>query len=46
MGDANTYYWLFLTGAPVPPFARWIKGQERDHPRIREMVASNAQRPS
>lgn len=39
VGDANAYYWLFRTGAPVPRFERWIRGQERDHPRIREMVA-------
>jgi hypothetical protein len=38
LGDLNTYYWLFLTGAPVPPFDDWLKGQERDHPRMREMV--------
>ncbi len=38
LGDAGTYYWLFRSGAPVPPFARWIKGQKRDHPRIREML--------
>jgi hypothetical protein len=38
LGDLNTYYWLFRTGAPVPPFDDWLKGQERDHPRMREMV--------
>lgn len=38
MGDLNTYYWLFRTGAPVPDVEQWMKGQERDHPRIREMV--------
>jgi 3-methyladenine DNA glycosylase Tag len=38
MGDLNTYYWLFLTGAPAPDVEEWIAGQERDHPRIREMV--------
>ncbi len=38
LGDASTYYWLFRSGAPVPPFARWIERQERDHPRLREMV--------
>lgn len=39
MGDLNTYYWLFRTGAPVPDVEVWMKAQERDHPRIREMVA-------
>ncbi|MDB5072689.1 MAG: tag [Candidatus Eremiobacteraeota bacterium] len=38
MGDLNTYYWRFLTRAPVPEMERWMKGQDRDHPRIREMV--------
>jgi 3-methyladenine DNA glycosylase Tag len=38
MGDLNTYYWLFLTGAPVPDVEEWMRGQERDHPRIREVV--------
>jgi hypothetical protein len=38
MGDLNTYYWFFRTGAPVPDVEDWIKTQERDHPRIREMV--------
>jgi 3-methyladenine DNA glycosylase Tag len=38
MGDLNTYYWLFRTGIPVPELEEWMKGQERDHPRIREMV--------
>jgi 3-methyladenine DNA glycosylase Tag len=38
LGDLNTYYWLFRTGAPVPGFEDWLKGQERDHPRMREMV--------
>jgi 3-methyladenine DNA glycosylase Tag len=46
MGDANTYYWLFRSGAPVPPFERWIENQERDHPRIREMVALHRAGPS
>jgi hypothetical protein len=39
MGDLNTYYWFFRTGAPVPDVEDWMKRQERDHPRIREMVA-------
>jgi len=38
MGDLNTYYWFFRTGAPVPDVEDWMKAQERDHPRIREMV--------
>lgn len=38
MGDSNTYYWFFRTGAPVPDVEDWMKAQERDHPRIREMV--------
>jgi len=38
MGDLSTYYWLFRTGAPVPDLEEWMKGQERDHPRMREMV--------
>jgi len=42
MGDLNTYYWLFLTGAPVPDIEDWMKGQARDHPRIREMVGAPA----
>jgi 3-methyladenine DNA glycosylase Tag len=40
LGDLNTYYWLFRTAAPVPPFDEWLKGQERDHPRMREMVTA------
>ncbi len=38
MGDLNTYYWRFRTGAPVPELETWMKDQERDHPRMREMV--------
>jgi len=38
LGDLSCYYWLFRTGEPVPPFERWMEGQERDHPRMREMV--------
>jgi DNA-3-methyladenine glycosylase I len=38
MGDLNTYYWRFRTGAAVPDVEAWMKTQERDHPRIREMV--------
>ncbi len=40
MGDMNTYYWRFRTGAAVPDVEQWMKTQERDHPRIREMVAA------
>ena len=42
MGDLNVYYWRFRTGAAVPPFEEWLRGQERDHPRMREMVSLNA----
>jgi len=38
MGDLNTYYWLFRTAAPVPDVEGWMAEQERDHPRVREMV--------
>jgi len=38
LGDMNTYYWLFRTGAPVPDVEIWMKTQAVDHPRIREMV--------
>jgi 3-methyladenine DNA glycosylase Tag len=38
LGDLSCYYWLFRTGEPVPPFERWMERQERDHPRMREMV--------
>ena len=38
MGDLNTYYWRFRTGATVPNLEEWLKNQERDHPRMREMV--------
>jgi hypothetical protein len=38
VGDLSTYYWLFRTGATVPDLEEWMKGQERDHPRMREMV--------
>jgi 3-methyladenine DNA glycosylase Tag len=45
LGDMSTYYWLFRTGAPVPDVERWMKTQQRDHPRIREMVADEGYRP-
>lgn len=38
LGDLSCYYWLFRTSLPVPPFERWMERQERDHPRMREMV--------
>jgi hypothetical protein len=38
LGDLSCYYWLFRTGNAVPPFERWLEGQDRDHPRMREMV--------
>jgi 3-methyladenine DNA glycosylase Tag len=38
MGDLNTYYWFFRTGADVPDVDEWMTEQGRDHPRIREMV--------
>ena len=40
LGDLSTYYWLFRTGAPVPDLEDWMKGQDRDHPRMREMVGA------
>jgi 3-methyladenine DNA glycosylase Tag len=42
MGDLNTYYWRFRTAAPVPDVEDWMKTQDRDHPRIREMVRKRA----
>jgi 3-methyladenine DNA glycosylase Tag len=44
MGDLNTYYWLFRTGGPVPDVEAWMRTQNRDHPRIREMVSEHAAR--
>jgi hypothetical protein len=38
LGDLNTYYWVFRTGGQVPDLDEWMKEQERDHPRMREMV--------
>jgi 3-methyladenine DNA glycosylase Tag len=40
LGAMNTYYWLFRTGAPVPEVEMWMKTQNADHPRIREMVGA------
>jgi 3-methyladenine DNA glycosylase Tag len=45
MGDLNVYYWLFRTGAPVPDLEEWMRGQERDHPRMREMVRKASATP-
>jgi 3-methyladenine DNA glycosylase Tag len=39
VGDLSTYYWLCRTGAPVPDLEEWMKTQDRDHPRMREMVS-------
>jgi 3-methyladenine DNA glycosylase Tag len=39
VGDVSAYYYLFRVGEKVPPFGRWIKTVEGDHPRIREMVS-------
>jgi 3-methyladenine DNA glycosylase Tag len=44
IGDLNTYYWLFRTGAPVPDVEEWMKHQKSVHPRIREMVRGPAER--
>ena len=38
VGGVSAYYYLFRVGEKVPPFARWIKSVEGDHPRVREMV--------
>jgi hypothetical protein len=38
LGDLSCYYWLFRTGHPVPRLERWMAFQDRDHPRMREMV--------
>ena len=38
LGDLSCYYWLFRTNLPVPPLDRWMERQDRDHPRMREMV--------
>lgn len=46
LGDLSTYYWLFRTGAPVPDLEEWMKGQERDHPRMREMVTLANESPA
>jgi 3-methyladenine DNA glycosylase Tag len=38
LGDLSTYYWRFRTGAAVPDLETWMAAQDRDHPRMREMV--------
>ncbi|MGA8476054.1 MAG: DNA-3-methyladenine glycosylase I [Candidatus Cybelea sp.] len=38
MGDMNVWYFLFLTGEPVPRFESWVKTIRGEHPRMREMV--------
>ena len=38
LGDLSCYYWLFRTGLPVPALEQWMERQDRDHPRMREMV--------
>lgn len=40
VGEVSAYYYLFRVGEKVPPFGRWIKSVEGDHPRIKEMVKS------
>jgi 3-methyladenine DNA glycosylase Tag len=45
MGDLNTYYWLFRTGAPVPDIEDWMNAQTVDHPRMREMVTRSPHLP-
>jgi Methyladenine glycosylase len=40
VGDISAYYFLFRVGEKVPPFGRWIKTVEGDHPRVREMVGT------
>lgn len=40
LGDLNVYYWRFRVAAAVPPLEEWMQGQDRDHPRMREMVAA------
>ena len=40
IGEISVYYFLFRVGERVPPFGRWIKTVEGDHPRIRELVSA------
>jgi 3-methyladenine DNA glycosylase Tag len=41
VGPISAYYFLYRVGETVPPFKRWIKTVEGDHPRIEEMVAND-----
>jgi hypothetical protein len=41
VGGISAYYFLYRVGEKVPPFERWIKTVEGDHPRIEEMVAKS-----
>jgi hypothetical protein len=45
VGDVSAYYFLFRVGEKVPPFGRWIKTVEGDHPRVREMVSAARAEP-
>lgn len=45
VGDISAYYFLYRVGETVPPFNRWIKTVEGEHPRIRAMVAGTNRRP-
>ncbi len=38
VGEVSAYYYLYRVGEAVPPFARWIRTVQGDHPRIRDMV--------
>ena len=40
VGDISAYYFLFRVGEKVPPFTKWIKTVEGDHPRVKEMVST------
>jgi len=42
VGDISAYYFLYRAGERVPPFGRWIKTVEGDHPRIRAMVSATS----
>lgn len=49
VGEISAYYFLYRVGETVPPFHRWIRDVQGDHPRIREMVGAapaKASRPS
>jgi 3-methyladenine DNA glycosylase Tag len=39
VGDISAYYFLYRVGETVPPFTKWIKTVEGEHPRIKEMVS-------